>query len=224
MKKIIWAIALVGVIFVAVNSTAQPQKQNPRSNPVEISKQDSTDILRLIRNVLNWGDLPNSINLLPLVGNSDSICIGFDLEKLNANLEKLRSTNYFSEEFIDNYKLIILTLDRKIKNKEFEAWYIYDVPDPLNFAVNASAWCNCMEVPYDKPNPWDFVEIKVVSTSKEQADLFWTWGNLSDEQKKYWEDDSYNFKVKKENNQWKISYMQGFDFKEATRNWREEDK
>jgi hypothetical protein len=124
-------------------------------------------------------------------------------------------TNFFSVEFIENYNQIILTLDKKIKNKEFDKWYTYELPT-FHFANDIDPWTLCQDVPYDKPNPYDFVEVKVIKLEKEKAELNWTWGKLDLNSDKGWKEFTYKFHVVKENSNWKISYLQGFDFKDST--------
>ncbi|MFI5137529.1 MAG: hypothetical protein ACHQIM_06855 [Sphingobacteriales bacterium] len=182
----------------------------------EISN-DKQEIQILIRKALNWSESKNSINLLPVLTDSkDSICVGFDLEKLNVTLEKLKATNFFSSRFVDNYSQIILTLDKKIKNNEFEKWSVSELPT-FSFANDVDPWCLCQDVPYDKPNPWDLIEVKVIKLNDEKGELYWTWGKPELNGSPDWKDFTYKFEVEKENGKWKISYLQGFDFKESTR-------
>ena len=90
---------------------------------------DKEEIQNLIRHVLKWSNSKQSINLLPvLTDNKESFYIGFDLDKHKANIEKLRETNFFTTEFIENYNQIILTLDRKLHIGEFERWMVGYLP------------------------------------------------------------------------------------------------
>ena len=173
---------------------------------------DKEQIQNLIRQVLNWSESKKSIDLLPaLTDSKDSICIGFDFNKHKLNLDKLKETNLFAKEFIENYNQIIQTLDRKIRNNEFDKWNTYELPTFI-FANDVNPWCLCQDVPYDKPNPWDLVEVTVIKLDYEKGELTWTWG------KSEWSKDfGYKFRVSRENGKWKIAYMQGFDFKESTR-------
>jgi hypothetical protein len=167
--------------------------------------------------MLNWSESKNSINLLPVLTDSkDSSCVGFDFDKHKLNLDKLRKTNLFAEEFIENYNQIILTLDKKIKNREFEKWNIYELPT-FNFANDVDPWTLCQDVPYDNPNPYDLVEVIVIKSDNEKADLNWTWGKLELNSDKSWKKFTYKFRVVKENSNWEIAYLRGFDFKESTR-------
>ena len=93
----------------------------------------------------------------------------------------MKNTGFFEDEFIANYKKIIQTLDKKIKNKEFEAWNIYQLPT-FNFANDVNPWCLCQDVPYDKPNPYDFVIVEIIHFDKDKAELNWKWGKLKENQ------------------------------------------
>ncbi len=172
--------------------------------------EDKDEIQSLIRQVLKWGDSKNSIDLLPALS-KDSICIGFDLDKQNQNLEKLRKTGFFADEFIDNYNQIIQTLDKKIKNNQFEKWNVYELPT-FNFANDVNPWCLCQD-----NLSWDNVAIKVVNLNNDRGELKWTWGKLDSNIDQSWRDFSYTFRVIKVNDKWKISYLQGFDYKESVR-------
>jgi hypothetical protein len=130
---------------------------------------------------------------------------------LKVNLEKLRAANFFSAGFIENYNQIILTLDKKFKNKEFGKWSTGELP-PFSFANDVSPWCDCQD-----NLSWDLVEVKIINLNNEKGELYWTWGKSELNGDASWKAFSYKFGVEKENGKWKISYLQGFDFKESTR-------
>lgn len=189
--------------------------KKPVASAIATPKNDTVEIRELIKKMLNWAETKKSMELVPaLTDSKDSLCIGFDLKKLDTNLTELKNTNFFSAGFIENYKQIILTLDKKAKNKEFK-WSTDELP-PFNFANDVDPWCDCQDVPYDKPSPWGLVLIRVVSLDKEKGELYWTWGEPRAGRTPDWKDFSYKFKVQKEEGRWKISYLQGFDFKEGT--------
>lgn len=186
-------------------STAKTVKPPEASN-------DKQEIQALIRKVLNWGDSKNSIELVPvLTDGKDSTYIGFDLEKLKANLRKLKATDFFSAGFIENYNQIILTLDKKFRNKEFDKWSTGELP-PFSFANDVDPWCDCQD-----NLSWDLVEVKIINLNNEKGELSWTWGKPELNGDPSWKEFSYKFDVEKENGKWKVSYLQGFDFKESTR-------
>jgi hypothetical protein len=184
-----------------------PEASNAKNN-------DKKEIQSLIRNMLMIGE-SHWIDLVPLLTDSkDSLHVGFDLKKLKTNLEELKTTNYFSAEFIDNYNKIILTLDKEMKDRKFSPWSTGELP-PFNFANDVDPWCDCQDVPYDKPTPWYLVEVGVINLNNEKGELYWKWGKLGVDVSQDWRDFRYKFKVKKEDGKWKISYLQGFDFDDS---------
>ena len=220
MKNIgFWAL-IFGLFFCSCNQsdkrTSAKEKENATAQ-ISITNQDKDEIQTLIRQVLKWANSKNSINLLPILTDSkDSIYIGFDLEKHEQNLQKLKFTGFFATEFIDNYNQIILTLDKGLRNGNYEQWLVGGLATFI-FANDVDPWTECQDIPYDNPNPWDYVEIEKINLSKDKGELNWKWGNLKLNTDPSCKEFSYSFKVKKENNKWEISYLHGFDFKESTR-------
>lgn len=211
MRYLKLQILIFGLIFFGCNqrneSKTVTDSTTDNSQLIDNS-EDKTEIQNLIRQVLNWADTKNSIDLLPAISDStDSIYIGFDMNKLKLNLDKLKETNLFSKEFIDNYNRTILTLDKNIKDKVYYDWLVGEM-QTFGFSNNFNPWCYCQEIPYDDPNPWDLVEVTIIKLDKEKGELTWTWGKTD------WRDIEYNFRVVKEDGKWKISYMKGFDYDE----------
>jgi hypothetical protein len=212
---------IIGFIFLGCT-----QKKNSDNSTVQqtdslktvTTSNDKEEIKNLIRNVLSWSESKKtSIDLLPVLTDSkDSVYIGFDLKKHKENLDKLEKTNFFAKEFIENYNQIILTLDKKLRNKEYNEWLVGELPTFI-FANDVDPWTSCQDVPYDEPSPWNFVEIKEINLNDKNGEIEWKWGKLKPDTDPSWKEFSYRFKVVKENNEWKVSYLQGFDFKESTR-------
>ena len=174
-----------------------------RSSPVE-NVADKIEVQKLIREVLNWADSDDSIDLLPVSsGENDSIYSGFDQDKLKENITRLTNSNLFSKEFIENYNQIISTLDQRLKNNDFEygPWYVGDLP-PFNFSSDVNPWCQCQDI-----MDWNLVEVEQINGN----DFQWNWGELSEETHQSWKDFKYKFSVIQEDSIWKISYLEGFD-------------
>lgn len=106
-----------------------------------------------------------------------------------------------------------MNLDKGIRNGNIEKWLIGDMP-PFNFSSNVNPWTGCQDIPYDDPNPFDNIVIKEVNIRN--GDLIWKWGKPELITEPSWKVFEYKFRVVKENDRWKISYLQGFDFKEST--------
>lgn len=96
---------------------------------------------------------------------------------------------------------------------EYGTWEVGSLPT-FYFANDAEPWCLCQDVPYDNPNPWDLVKLKVISLDKQKGKLYWKWGGLPPNSGD-WKTFTYRFNAEKENGKWKISYMEGFDFKKS---------
>jgi hypothetical protein len=196
----------------ADTSQSTASRADTTQKPASAISGDKEQIRDLIRKAIAWAEGDTSINILPILMDSkDSIGIGFDLKKLGVTLTKLKASGFFLAEFIENYRQIILTLDKKIKNKEVE-YTSGELPN-FGFANDVDPWTLCQDVPYDKPNPYTLLEVKVVSLDNNAGELVWTWGNPDKTKPLDWKGLSYKFKVKKEDGKWKIAYMQGFDYK-----------
>lgn len=214
MKHIILKILIFGLMLFGCKQT-ENESTSVSEEKATTATGEKEQIQNLIRKVLNWADSKNSIDLLPVIEDSkDSLYLGFDLELHKQNLEKLNMTNLFASEFIENYNQIILAFDKGLKNGKYEPYMFGELP-PFNFSSDVNAWTLSQDVPYDIPNPFDFVEVKLLDVNK--GEVTWKWGKPELITEASWKDFEYKFKVVKEDNKWKISYMEGFDFKESTK-------
>ncbi len=174
---------------------------------------DKEQIQNLIRQVYNWHEARKPSNNDMVIDKNGSIYIGFNLDQLKLDIDELKSTNFFSVEFIDNYNKIYRTLDSKLRSKELE-WSVGDLPP---FGDDGNPWCNCQDIPYDTPNPWDLIEIEIIALDNKKGELIWKWGKLELNNSDGWKEFHYKFRVVKEDGKWRISYLEGFDFDTITR-------
>ena len=212
-KKLIVKVFALVLLFTSclTGSSAKDNQSNKldslkleKALPIRLLTPSCDEIQQLIRRVVKWSDSEYAIDLLPCISDeNDSIYIGFDLDQLQQNLQLLKNTKLFSDHFIENYKQIILALDKKLKGNEFEygAWYVGELA-PFNFASGISPWCNCQ----DKMN-WDLIEVVAIS----DLEYYWKWGGLTDEMHQSWKDFQYRFKVVHEEGNWKVDYLEGFE-------------
>ncbi len=214
MKPIGLLILIIGLTCSSCNQKNKPATTtDDKLVNLETSDKstDKKEIQNLIRQVLYWADSKGHIDLLPVVTDSnDSAYIGFDLDKHKQNLEKLKSTGFFSPEFIENYNQIIMTLDNGLRNGKYEKWLVGDLPT-FNFANDYSPWwCGQESFSIEKS------EIELIKLDKEKGEFYFICGDKvagCEGMENY----KMRFSVIKENNKWKISYLEGFDFKESTR-------
>jgi hypothetical protein len=210
MRYLIITPMFIGLVFYVVNRSNQnifdTKSQTASQQIVDIQKEKK-EIQTLIRQVLIWSDTCRSFDLYPAISDDkDSLYIGFDMDKVNDNLKILKQTGFFSNNFIQNYNQIIRILDKKIRNKEIE-WLVGELQD-FNFNmsyIDVDPWCLCQGFSIEQ-----FDDIEVINLNSSCGDLKWKWTKDSD-----WI--NFKFSVVKEDNKWKISYMEGFDFKESTR-------
>ena len=213
---ILWELFIKVIVSSPVHVEAVTKSETNQLAVSDIAK-DEKEIRALIRKALNWANSGNAIGFLPpaFKNSKGKIYTGFDLVKHKQNLQKLKATTFFSREFVNNYNQIILTLDKKFKNGSYGKWQVGDLP-PFPFGSEANPWTLCQDVPYDNPNPFDFLEIKVLKLGGSEGNLSWKWGNLNQNTDPGWRNFNYLFKVVKENNQWKIAYLEGFDLHKST--------
>lgn len=211
MKHIKLTTLIFGLLLFGCNQ-ADTKTTSVTEEKSSTAADDKEQIQNLIRQVLNWSDSKNTIDLLPVLTDSkDNVYIGFDLDKHKQNLDKLQQTDFFATEFIENYNQIILTLDQGLRNGNYDQWLVGYLPTFI-FANDHSPWCNCQD-----NDDWNKVEIRVIKSADNEAELEWIWGNLSADTHSSWKEFAYKFRVVKENDKWKVAYLQGFDFIESTR-------
>ena len=214
MKYIKSTTLIFGLLLFGCNQAGKKTTFAPEEK-VSNSENDKLQIQKVIRQVLNWANSENSIDLLPAIADSkDSVYIGFDLDKHKENLNKLRDTKFFATAFINNYNQIISTFDKGLKNGKYEQWQVNEMP-PFSFASDVNPWTLCQDIPYDNPNPFDCVE--VIMLNIENGEAIWKWGKTELITESSWKDFEYKFGAVKEDDHWKISYLEGFDYKESTK-------
>lgn len=199
MKYIEFSMFLLGLTFFGCNQAESKTTVHPKEK-IAAPLNDKEKIQNLIRQVYEWHEKQIPSNNDMLSDEKDSIYIGFNLDQLKQDIENLKETNFFSNEFLDNYYRIYTTLDKKLRNKEIQ-WLVGDLPP---FGNDTNPWCNCQDNPY---NYWQILVLKKLNIKNNMATFAWTWGNNFE----------YKARAVKENNNWKIAYLQGFDFKEMTR-------
>jgi len=204
-------------IFSSCVHAQNDQKTERQTASFEVADipKDAEEIQKLMRGVLSWSESKESVDLLPILADGkDSVYIGFDMDKLKENLNKLKETGFFSTEFIENYNQIILTLDRKLRNKEYIEWLVGDLP-PFKFANDCNPWWNGQEY-----FSLELVIVEKISLRKDEGEFYFKCGSIGKECSGL-EGYKTRFRVVKSENKWKISYMQGFDYLESIKKDRE---
>lgn len=226
MKLVNPTLLLFALLFFAC-SEPKESRSSKRAQNIKIEEpkdesdslysalNDFREIETLIRNVYIWHDNRNPTDIGLIADSSDSAYIGYDINDLNQATQDLEESDFFTEEFIENYASIHLAVDKKLKKKEIE-WLIGRYP---NFGSGAEPWCNCQDVPYDEPNPWSELEVSTISQTSEKGSFYWKWGGIIKSTDAGWYAHKYHFKTEKVNGKWKVSYLEGLNLEDFTRKY-----
>ena len=210
MKQLLLAFLII-VCFSSCKDEDKPVEQKKQVTYVtclgdgtEVVAEDEIKVL--IINILSWSDSKNTFIVAPPnVIENDTVFKSFDNAQLSKNLIILGKTGFFTKGFIDNYKNIINTLDRKLKNGDYGKWYGGELP-PFRFDNDVNPWCNCQD-----SFPWEEVKTEVISLDDNEGELYWKFGSDAGDDPS-WSEFRYKFKVAKESGKWKIDWMEAFDF------------
>ncbi len=165
-------------------------------------KTDKQEIESVIRKAYQWIEANNNSDFDPVTNKKGDKYTGLDLTAHKKRMESLRKTNFFSQQFLDNYNKIALKIDSNLKNKKIE-WFAGEIPP---FGNDANPWCNCQDSPDEY---WKTLTINDLKIKNNKASFYWTWS---------WKGDfKYKATVVKENGVWKIDYLEGFNFDEFTK-------
>lgn len=201
---------LVGLTFNACKQDSAQQDANTSETDSD-ELRDIDAIETLIREVYVWHDKsPTMVGAIADTENNKYIAL--NLSDLDLAVEEIIGSDFFTDEFIDNFEKVHLAIDEKLKKNELE-WFTGELPP---FGSSANDWCNCQDVPFDEPNPWTMIEIEKIKLTEDSGEFFWKWGGLGKNPGSGWKEFAYRFKVEKKNGTWKVSYLEGFEHKNFT--------
>ncbi len=197
MKSFRLTTLIFGLLLFGCNQS--DNKTAPTTSQTSsILSDDKQNLEQLVRRLYEWHETKSSHNDFdPTADKQDSTYVGLDLKKHEERLAELKKTDFFADQFLDNYNKIALTIDEELKSKKLE-WLVGELPP---FGNDANPWCNCQDNP---DNYWQTLTINKIMLDNKTAAFTWTWGG------------NFEYKVKaiKENDNWKITYLQGFDLNE----------
>ncbi len=183
------------ILQSCTQSTSENSEQtNQDSN--QISTQDSTELTKLVRQTYTWANTTEQKpDFEPTQTNpTDTVYSGLDLEKQKARIEQLEKSGFFTKEFIENYTKVANQMNEKIKSGS-DIWLVGDMSP---FANDADVWCNCQDI---LEKYWEKMTLSKFEKQGEERAFVSTLE----------EGFTYKMRAKKENNVWKISYLEGFD-------------
>jgi hypothetical protein len=189
-------ILLLG--FSLVSCTKSTTESSQQTN--QITAQDSTELTILVRQTYTWVETTDSAvaGFEPIQKKpTDTLYSGIDMEAQKNSIEKLGKTGFFAKEFLENYQHIASKMDEKLKNGS-AVWEVGYLPPFVSSGINE--WCNCQDVP---EKYWEKIVLSKFEKQGEETSFVWTLDNGF----------VYKVRAKKENEVWKISYLEGFDEK-----------
>lgn len=216
MSKIIILKLVLSLLLITVFSCKKTEDTIPEVNkPAEISVTEINDVLRtddslaatqLLRDLYKWHNLKSSRSDIPAleIKGNDTIK-GLDTLKISLRVQEMEKTGFFTPKFISDYKKITNFIDAGLKDGTFT-----EVAGELpSYSEDSDIWCSCQDYP---DNYWTTLVIKEFKTDHKSISCSWDFNEEPSE----WEF-KYNCRLKKIGNQWKIDYLQGFDYERIKR-------
>jgi hypothetical protein len=202
-RNYMFGVFITAVFLTSCNNNPVSLKPGEKEDKQTITNIDSTELTTLVKNVYEW-HLKKRSNDFPykFSNPSDSIFIGIDWAAYARNIDDLKKTNFFSNEFFINHRSIALSIDSSMKQANVE-WRNINDGIPI-WDTDADDWCGCQDYP---DNYWKTITLSEFSLQNDTLTFYWTWGNENGIQA-----NKYELKANKENGTWKISYMEGFKY------------
>lgn len=214
MKSFKITIIIAAFVFIGCNTTEKDSTTDKTVGStvgIEIAENttenDKQAIEKVVKEMYHWNeDGRSGYGLKDIV--KDSLIVGYDMANKEAYLQKLRESGLFAEEFITNMDKIVKKQDELLRTGKVE-WINGDISP---FEVdNANNWCNCQDVPTDN-DPFEQIKFTFTKLTPIEANIFWKW-NVTKDMDPSWTEPKYAMRMVKEDNKWKIAWMQGWDYK-----------
>ncbi|HLA57411.1 MAG TPA: hypothetical protein VK622_01555 [Puia sp.] len=196
MKKTALFIFLFFLIgYFTACRHAGNSKTHGRDSISSNSSNDSFELASLVVKVLKWSESDRQIDFNVTKTNSgDSIYSGIDWSTHKKRMADLSKTDFFTDDFLNNYNNIALHIDKELKTNPTK----YLEGDIQPWSDDTNDWCKCQDFP---DSIWEKLKIVDLISHGDSANFKWSWGD------NYY----YSVKTKKENGSWRISYLERFD-------------
>jgi len=204
--KFYWLAPIVFITLFSCNE--QDKTKRPAGDQLDTiialkkslpyTEQDSIALLQLTKKLYEWNETDNNDDFFsPLQRTeTDTVYASLDMNFHKQKLGEMRSSGLFTEGFIKNYNKIALLIDNGMRDGSLK-WNIGEMPP---FGNGANPWCNCQD------QRDDFLsKLYIMHLQADNGGLFYNWADGSG-------GTPYNIKALKEGKQWKINYMEGFDY------------
>ena len=161
---------------------------------------DKQQLETLIRNTYEWIETKSTKNDFEVVKNKKGDkYVGLDLKAHNKRLDELKKSNFFTQQFIDNYNKIGLKIGDNLKTNKME-YFVGDLPP---YGNDSNYWCDCQDSPEQY---WKTLKLNNLKIENNKATFYWTWTEWK-------ETPNYKVTAVKENGVWKIAALDGLNYK-----------
>lgn len=217
VRSIYYSIALLFTLTVFANCKGSKTSDNKdygikqdKTGQVVSQITDSIKLTELVRNLYKWHTTDTcKCGFKPLKKNqSDTLFTSIDLDENRKEINELKQTGFFTEDFLEDYRKIAVRMDKELR----DGTSLWPEGELSTFGDDADAWCNCQDYPVD--DYWKIMRLTNIKFNKDEASFKWTWGYSF----------YYKAKAKKENGNWKISYLEGFDMNAYSWEWWKKNK
>ena len=188
------------IINEAPPPTPMPPVEEVKPPPPPPPPQETTPqkIIRVLQKMYQWQATQGGAMDFPLIDNGERYT-GLNQTVFAQRLKQLQATKLFATGFLSAYNQIAQEIHRRLSTGEAEYW-IGDMPP---YGNDVDPWTNSQDAPAQF---WYQFRIQNFQFQGTQAQFTWHWPVGYGDQP-YW------VGMVKEQGQWRINYLQGFDLK-----------
>ncbi|WP_157491225.1 hypothetical protein [Flammeovirga sp. SJP92] len=183
--------------------TTEDRIYSNQNKEASLPGMDTTGLKNLIQQIYKW-HINNEFNDFPYKYDSENsnIVTGIDWNQYNENIKTLEATNFFSQSFMNLHQSIASNIDISMKAAD-QKWRtiegVFLLWDP-----EVDIWCGCQDSP---ENYWKLLSLQNLTSNNAEVIVEWTWNQSEDVY-------PFKYKVKAEfiDNQWKVNWIEGFEY------------
>ncbi|MFJ1473795.1 hypothetical protein ACILE9_05975 [Capnocytophaga cynodegmi] len=200
MKKLSLIVTFVALIACKQSYERRQTMSNTSENETQSVENDSLALLNLTRNAYKWLEKEYSYeDFVPVANPNDTLYNGIDFAIHDAQIRKLEKSGFFGRDFINLYDEIGHNIDFALREHHVK-WAVGDISP---FDKETNDWCLCRDIPsYDY---YERMTIENIKIEEDTASFQWRWTE------RFWNTSVYKVRAKKEDGQWKIAWLEGFD-------------
>lgn len=179
-------------------------KQANKTNTSIYFASDKQQIETLIRKTYEWIETKKTQSDFDVIENKKGDkYVALNTKTHNKIVSELKNSNFFAQQFIDNYNKIGLKIGENLKTNKIK-YFVGELPP---YGNDSNPWCDCQDNP---ESYWKTLKVNDLKIQNNKATFYWTWTEWKDSPK-------YKVTAVKENGIWKIAALDGFDYNSFTK-------